>query len=512
MGKVQRFAEFCKKPSFILALILIAFFLKGLVFAVIIPMFQSAGGDEYVHYATVQYFAEPKAKTWPIITEVRPSNNNKDAALFHYTEEISKYAELTQSREFSGQPHNTPILDEKTAQSVESEMRSGKYLPYFNKYPITIVINGGGGKLAHQIGSLIERLLSNRSIFERTFAIRILAIFYGLIAVLCAYFIALWSGMKKQHALLLTGIVAFQPELAATTAIISYDPLLIAMFSLFLLAAVSILAHGLNWKNSSALVLFAILALLAKSIGGILLFLAAGVIIWGLREKFPALKKISLWKSLLAALLVFLAVFLLAPKKYTGILTSVPLEARGKTITKSISSYFKAYVFDQSNFNRTNITYWGTFGWMDTTIHNSVDRYIRNVEYLSLAGLLALLIVSLRKWKPSDSRIKTWLLADRPFLPKGRFLVLFALIFLLLQLAVRFYDWRGLYLQKSGIGTPGRYFLPTMIAHIILICAGLGMFVRSSRSFEIILKTLFVLMVLLSAYSIFIVIIPRYYL
>ena len=64
MEKIQSLA-FWKKPIFILALILSAFFLKGVFLATITPIF--VGQDETKHYSSIQYLSEPRPITWPII-------------------------------------------------------------------------------------------------------------------------------------------------------------------------------------------------------------------------------------------------------------------------------------------------------------------------------------------------------------------------------------------------------------------------------------------------------------
>lgn len=539
MSKFQSIANFCKKPQVLLSLILLVFIFKGLVFVAIVPMHQ--GPDEYIHYATVQYLAEPKEKTWPIIERKRVTGDTKDIPNFNYTQEIRKFAELTQSKEFSGHPQNTQNLNPEAVQSVETEMRSGIYLPYMDFSPSHTT--NKKTLLAHYLGSLVERALAKESVFERYFAVRILAIFYGLITIVCAYFIALWSGFKKNHALLLAGIVSFQPQFSATTAIINYDPLLIAAFSIFLLGATSVLKHGLRRINAIGMIAATIIALYTKGIGVILIFLTAGVIFWGLRERFDFIKKIKFWKLILAIIAIFSAVFFLAPKRYTSIITKIPLESRGKTLYKSLSSYLNSYTLNKNRYQRTSVTYWGTFGWLDTTIHGNAAKRIRQIEYISLVGLAALFLISVKdsrilrktraglnrlaklkffaslpsrktfaKISPVFQYIRECLFVKKTFLPENKFLIFFAISIFILQFSIRFFDWHGIYFNGKGVETPGRYFLPNLIPHMLLVTTGLGMFVKSSRAFGLILRSIFALMILFSLYAIFLIIIPRYYL
>ena len=83
-----------------------------------------------------------------------------------------------------------------------------------------------------------------------------------------------------------------------------------------------------------------------------------------------------------------------------------------------------------------------------------------------------------------------------------------------LQLAIRFYDWRVFDTTgKIVIGTPGRYFLPTLIPHLIILVTGLGFLITKNKTqFTTLLKALALSMILLCLYAVFDVIIPRYYL
>lgn len=502
------------KQAFFLCILAIAFILKGLVFVALIPMHQ--GPDEYIHYATVQYLAEPKEKTWTIESGSRRTGNTKEIQDFHYTEEIKKFAELTQSQEFSGAPQNTQNFTPTKVAEVETLMKSGAYPPRIEEYPPDIIRNG---ILTHQLAAHVERFLALGNPFDRYALARSLSIVYGLITLLCAYCIAFWSGLRKEHALVIAALVAFQPQIGATTAIINYDPLLIAAFSITLLGATSILRHGLRVLNTLTMIFGSLIAIFDKGIGGILFLLTIGVIFWGMRERFPQIKQLAFWKVCLILLILFVCVLFLAPKGSTQLLANIPLESRGKTITQSLLGYFSGGIFDSGKYERTSVTYWGTFGWLDTTLHTGVMQWIRSIEYIAWVGLLIFVIthfanntILFQKLRLDFKQFMAWLEHEHSFLPDGKFLLLFFTSILLLQTAIRFYDWYGRYMYGEGVGTPGRYFLPNIIPHLILMTTGLGMFVRSSRSFGILLRVLLSLMVLLSFYAIFWIIIPRYYL
>jgi|GEM_PF-6565560 len=524
MRNSSKILTFFQKPNALLGLILVVFFLKGLVFALIIPVFQ--GSDEYIHYATVQYLAEPKDKTWPITTTKRKTQSTKDIPSYHFTDEIIAFSQLTQSWNLSGEPHNRQIFDSTLIEKNEKAMRSGKYPSHISTYPPDVVPNTN---LAHQIAAWGEKLLAKKDFFFRYFSLRFLAIFYGIITLLCAYYISLWSGMKKKHALLITGIIAFQPMFSATTAIINYDPLLIALFSLFLLAGTSIIVHGPRYWNFIGLFLFAFGAVSTKGTGGILLIFAIGLVFWVLRKYFNQLGKMQKGTIFIILFALFVLVLFFSPLDYSGIFSAMQRSGAGS----NLMSYFGNSVFDWGKLERTNITYWGTFGWLDTQIHPFVLYAILFVEFISFLGMFLFILYWLRDWRPLRKiklffekrklffpqfisrfylKIKSVVSQEKDFLPKPEILVFFAISTILLQLAIRFFDWFSTLSFDEGIGLPGRYFLPNIIPHFIFLATGFAVLSKNARVFEIILKTIFLFMILLCLYAIFLIIIPRYYL
>lgn len=508
------------KINICIVLLLLVFILKGLFFVAIIPIFQ--GSDEYIHYATVQYLAEPKEKTWPITNKQRSETDTKNIPAFYYTQEIAGFSTLTESWNLAGAPHNTQNFAPEKIQNIENEMKSGKFLPYIDRYPPDIIPKETN--LAHRIGSFIEKALAKENIFERYFSVRAFSVFYGLTIVLCAYFIALWSGMKKEHSFFIAGIVAFQPMLTATTSIINYDPLLIAAFSIFFLGAASVLAHKLRLSNVMVMIAATIIAIYTKGTGGALIILTAGMIVWGLHKRFSIFKKINAPVAIGIITIIVAIFFAFAPTQYLDIFTTISRNGKDHlSLWESLSSYFTDNLFDSGKFTRTSTTYWGTFGWLDTQLHETVIKVIQLIQFVSVLGLI---ILVLSRWKKSlehfaklkkyiPEKIQTFFKTvseEKTFLPKKHFLIFFAIAIFLLQLVIRFYDWRGEYTSNEGIGAPGRYFLPNIIPHFMLVATGLGVFAKSSRAFGVILKTIFISMILLCLYSIFLIIIPRYYL
>jgi hypothetical protein len=99
------------------------------------------------------------------------------------------------------------------------------------------------------------------------------------------------------------------------------------------------------------------------------------------------------------------------------------------------------------------------------------------------------------------------------FLPDKKYVIFLIAMVIALQLGIRTADWK-IFMSSDNLdlGTPGRYFLPNLASHIILLFVGLGAFLRKERYFQYSLIIGLILMFSFSMYLTFNVIIPRYYL
>ena len=164
------------------------------------------------------------------------------------------------------------------------------------------------------------------------------------------------------------------------------------------------------------------------------------------------------------------------------------------SIWESLDGYWAK---TRSGFNEMELTYWGNFGMYDSQISQGILKLIWGIEILVILGII---LYFFKKEK-------------QEFLPEKRFVIFLLIFFLAVQLAIRFFDWR--WFDVRGwiiIGQKGRYFFPALFSHILLIFIGLGAFLRTKKQFLLMLKLFLVLSAGFFLYSVFNVIIPRYYL
>lgn len=478
MAKFQSIANFCKKPAFILGLILAGFFLKEMFLSAILPFF--SGVDEYRHYNTIQYLNEPKEKTWPI-EEKKGRFSRSDFESNHFSEEIIQTGEAMGIEAiWSDKLH---FFDGYTGEN-EEEINSHKWDPHNKNYPPDIVGNPG---LYHRLAASIENFFSEESILIRFYAIRILSIIFGTLTIFFVYFLLKALGFSRKNSLFISAIISLQPRFSIYITNINYDSLLILIFTLFTLGGVLILKNGPSWKNCLLIMTSFALGILTKGTSIVLLVPLFALVAFFVIQKIKE-RKINFKYVLVAFLALVLA---------SGIFFS---KYNIKTIALPENKDLPAATFLARSLHRipaTSTDYWGGISWTRDNYSNEFVKVIWVIEILSTAGILFYLF--------SKRRLE--------FLPEKKYILFFLLLLLALQIGVRFNNWR---ITASGsellYGTPGRYFIPNLAVHMAIIFTGLGMLARKKKYFDTVLLAGLVFMLAFSLHIIFNVIIPRFYL
>ncbi|MCK9378666.1 MAG: glycosyltransferase family 39 protein [Candidatus Moranbacteria bacterium] len=477
--------DFWKKPGFVLFLILFSFFLREVFLASVFPIF--SGQDEARHYNSIQYLAEPKEKTWEI-TKNKDSRSKKDFSTYNFSEEIQNTGNT------SGISNTRRTFDRMNfpAGSVgenENQITSKIWSQNNLNSPPDIV----KGSFYHALNTPIEKLFGNKSILVRFYLIRIFSALLGTLFILISYFIFKNSGFSTKHSLIISTVISFQPKLSAYFTNINYDTLQILMFALFTLGGVLFLKKGLGWKNSILLVASLAIGVMNKGTALMMFPVLVGLTIFWFVQKYQSgeIKK----KYIIPVVLLFLVAISalnwkfelrgFAPKTEHGTISE---------ITASLSEYLSKSLpkIDSSAKN-----YWGNLDWNRNDYSEVFIRVIWLVELFSAIGVI-------------------WLLFSKkplPFLPEKKYVWFFLGMIAALQFGIRFYDWKIFsILGTLDLGTPGRYFLPTITSHMALVFAGLGMILRKEKYLNFALLFWLLLMFAFSMYLTFDVIVPRFYL
>lgn len=477
--------SYLKNPSFILILIVIAFLFREVFLAGVFPLF--TGQDESRHYNTVQWLTQKQDMR---CLQTDPNNLTQDKnnlATYRFSEEIRETSAAAGLSVWREENYRKPAYANGSTGANEALIQEQRWGRDTIVCPPDIVSTAAKFSFFHWMASGIERAWGETDILTRFYLIRILAVILGTITILLAYYAAVEAGLTHRVGLLIALILSFQPRLSIYTTNINYDALLLPFFALFLWAGLRCLRRGFSPVN---------IALLGLSFGGAILTKGTGLVLLGgvfFLAGFLIFKKRASWKQIPiyhwiigGVLLVGIALILNNTYTFSRLLPEL-----------SPSSLFEYLKKSVPRIPSSSENFWGTFSWNEATFGPYFVWAIWLIEALALFGLIRYL----------------YLRESLPHLP-AKSVILFCLTLVLsLQLGVRFHDWHVF--QETGkllLGTPGRYFLPTILSQLILVAAGLGALFRKNLLLERILMALALIMLTFYLYTIWLIIIPRFYL
>ncbi len=491
-----RFLAFLKDSRFILILVLSVFFLKGVFLAAIQPIF--VGQDEARHYDTVQYLAEPEGA----VTEAKKIQKKNNELLrdkdnfdtYNFSEEIQKTADATDTDILRGELYNTILFSDSSEGVNESAINAKIWKPY-NYYSQPDI--AGTTSLYHKTASQIEKLFSGQDILVRFYLVRIFSVLLATLAVYLCYLTAKTAGFSSKVSLILTAILSFQPKFSLYSTNINYDALLIPSFFLFTYAGVLTLKQGLNWKTLTLILGSMFIATQTKGTGYVLMAIFFALIAYLLYEKIKSQSKKIRYGIYGACVFTFLIIISFL---FTHLFGASSLwkatDSLGEYISKTIT--FNRFILPSP-------TYWGTLSWVNSWLLSNVTNIIFVIETIAIVGLGMLLFSKKLSLKYPD------------FLPARKYIVFLIGMIVALQIGIRTADW-SVFSQiggmKMSLGTPGRYFLPNLVSHILLLGTGLGAILawfKKERYFEPTLLAILIGMFSLMMYLIFNVIILRFY-
>lgn len=475
-----------KNLPFLLIFIILAFLFREIFLAAVFPLF--TGQDEARHYNTIQWLAQKQVYDCSTGSFKEIENQEKEnLATYRFSEEIretSTAAYTSRWREENYRKSEYPI---GTLGQNESLIQTADWSQQNIVCPPDIVSQSLKFSLFHWLGSKIETLGQELDILNRFYLVRTLAILFGTATLILAYLSVIEAGFSRRTSLLITFILSLQPRFSIYTTNINYDTLLIPFFALFFWAGLRALRQGLTPVNILLLLTGLVGAIVTKGTSLVLLGAFSFLGAWLVYQKRSLWKEIPLPYWIGGFILVTLAAFALTTTyKLTGIIPRLSFTSLSDYIEKS----FARIPSSSENF-------WGTISWNQSTWGPFFVYILWLIEAITLYGLIRFF----------------YLKEALSFLPT-RVVVLFCLCMMLtLQIGIRLYDWNVF--QNTGelsLGTPGRYFLPTLLPQLILIAIGLGVVFRKKIWLERSLVVVSLLMLTFNLYTVWLIIIPRFYL
>lgn len=438
-----------KLISFLLFLALI----KAILWAGITPIFQIP--DEPSHFSLIQTIAETGKKPHPRAEKKTPVEILKVSEIINFNWQINHPVWQGYQSNWQQKITNLP-KDQRSITDYNKHQTSLKRPPLF-----------------YYLATPIYLMVKNQSFLIRFFSLRAFSILISLVSILLAFKTSKLLFKQIYLALAITSLVAFQPTFSFITSGVHYDPLAIFIATLFLYLSIKFI------KTKQSLLLKLNFLVLVSG-----LLIKPDLIVLALVYPFLLPKnKLKIFAitglALISGFAIFYHYFYLLIKSSSSapiadkFLYLINLNEYSQQASFFVSSFFSRKIFGQlvqylSSSWQTTLAqvfpwYWGVFGWLEKTMPTISYSIIKLITVLSLTGWL--------KYFLTNSKNKILTKFQKQSLS---FLILtsiahFALVFL--------NDFITFASSGRYFGVQGRYFLPMISAHMILLVFGLTQFI-----------------------------------
>lgn len=413
--------------------------LKGLVTTILVPVWEFP--DEQAHFAQVAYYVE---------TGTQFENNDVSEEIYRMQQAMGTVRDEWGINQYTYRAHFRPAYSDNIngvyewyVKSLDNSTRTNYVKKEAARYQ----------PLFYHLSSLGYRATYDQDIISRIFATRFISVILAVGSAAIAYGIG-WRLFGNQlYASFLAILISFQPMFSFVSAGANNDNLLNLFGLLLLYLVLDIFHQGLNWRNAFIMGVVAGLGLLTKPLILPVLLPIPLLLIW---EWYRSRR------SLRHELQILLPTFILSLIS-GGYLLFYPLVVDGRlpfiTNYKEYSPYqnlsFIDYIKPQLGryYRETLVWYWGVFKWLGVILPLNVVRLIKIVMGLSGLGLI---------W---------YLIRPQKWIKLHQVVILFVWAFVYVA-AITLWDFDMV--RKNGIshGLQGRYFFPTIGAHMGLLLIG----------------------------------------
>lgn len=430
-------------------LLLLATFLKGLVWSIAIPLWHAP--DEAAHFAQVQYFAEfnkmPKGnikdKSKEILFSEKLLGTERDERgdnKFTYHPEYRIDYTDNLIGQYETEIKNYPV-------SYRSEMvkkESPRYPPFF-----------------YIVGGLFYRIFYNFDLISRVYAVRLVSILSLVLMTFFAYKIGLIIFKDKISSLSLAVLVSFQPMNTFVSSGVTSDSLGNLLFTIIIYFCLKIINTKQNYLDTIILAISIGLAMYTKPQALVALSFVIFAYIVALFYKKINLKQLFILIPLFFIFVSLSGGHLVIQKMFENWNESNnPLPyIETNTIEDAAYMTFPNFLIWTLKHTIDEVFpwYWGVFNWLGVVLPKTVNQIIVRLTLFSVFGLLIYFIKILKNKKfPSN-------------FPRVIFMLFTSLMFFM---AITIMDYAHFKSHNFSLGIQGRYFFPTIVSHMALLLLG----------------------------------------
>ncbi|MBI4092264.1 MAG: DUF2142 domain-containing protein, partial [Candidatus Levybacteria bacterium] len=354
--------------------------------------------------------------------------------------------------------HNGPREAEIESLNNRND-RTTEVLEESTRYPL----------LYYYLASYVYNLFGNSDLFTRVYIVRFFSLVILLGTVVTIFAISRLIFPKNfLLQISLTSIVSFMPMFIFSSAGVTSDGLFnfLFMLAIYLVAKVTFSKYSIK---DIMLLLAVILAGIGTKfqfqiIWSVIAF-ALLFIFWRLkfRKKLIFLGSLIVTIPVILITINFLQFFVndhgIPPFKQFVRLPTIP-ETEGLQLKSTAELPFTSYLVGvlRRTVAETLPWYFGVYKWLSLTLPSIVYRIINRLLILSILGLLILIYKTIRQNK---------------FDQQTKVLIFLAYVAAAYFLSIAIFDWFFIRGHGFSFGIQGRYFFPTIIAHIGLVFVGL---------------------------------------
>ena len=432
-------------------LILLVTFLKGLVWAAVVPIWHTP--DEQAHFAEIEFIAEKKRLPIQILNQ---KHVEKDLSKEILVSERLLGTERDEKgiNKFTYHPeYNIPYasefigIHETEISNIPLSWRQEMVKNEATNYP----------PLYYLYGTIAYLFAYNSDLFTRIFMVRMFSV---ILLVLTVYFSLKISREIFENNFLMQMavpiLVSFQPMFTFVGAGVNSDNLINLLFTIFIYQGLRVVKYGFSFRLSILIGVIIGLGILTKPQFFIPIPIVLGIFLYELRKKQ--------WKFFIKNLSLFSIFFILFGGWWairSFILTGNPTTIK---MNSFVNSYSTLTLIDYSKMafiktiRETLPWYWGVFKWLGVTLPHLANQILLRIMALGFLGLIFWFIKIIK-----SKRIGV--------IEKS--LIYLFLVNLIYIGSLYFFDFLFIKSHGFSIGMQGRYFLPAISSQMILLLWGL---------------------------------------
>ncbi len=459
---------------FVLLFLIGAVLIKQVLWIGFIPMWQFP--DEQAHFAEVQNYAESN----PINPAGRP-NTSKEIDLSEIYLETKRDGfgnnKYTYHPEYNiSYSHSTIGKYEDNIKNFPQSYRSEFVTNEATAYP----------PLYYRIASNFYTLVYSFDLITRVFMTRILNVIILLLLVIVIFKISqiiFAKSLLNQTTLVI--LVSFHPMLSFLGGGINSDNLFILLFSVGIYLSLRVLNKGWTIKDLIFMLGTILLSIWTKEMGKLLLIVFIFPIAYWIFKNEVNLKKSFLVLFILIAFMFYFfntnITNLINGEQFISEIPGLPI-----LLSSERNSYLNHLIYTGKHTYQEVIPwYWGVFRWLSLTYPRPVHRIINWTLIFSLIGIFYVLYRDINHKSQNQSK-------NIIFLLYTCFMYFFA---------ITTFDYLFFISHGFSLGIQGRYFFPTIVAHMALIQIGIKTLADIIKKEQVIIKSLGISMILLHSYA-----------